>query len=284
MTVGSVQSAARGDETAIDPLAEVWAFPSVPGMAGGALGVLDREEQDRAARFVRAADRDAFITARAALRHLVGAALKTHPAAIRFVRNPFGKLLLCDSDRTLEHDPEKWTPVFGKGSCSNKKLERDDDSKKSHPALGLDFSVSHAGRLCVVALTWSGAVGVDIERRRDVPDRRRIAAGMCGEGVMRQLADTPAEQENDVFLRLWTAAEALVKATGRGLAGTWGRIPVSLAADGAPRIATAEWTLHELEPLPGCVGSLVVRAGGRGAPRCRLTRTSFPSLAGLCHH
>lgn len=250
MTVGSVQSAARGDETAIDPLAEVWAFPSVPGMAGGALGVLDREEQDRAARFVRAADRDAFITARAALRHLVGAALKTHPAAIRFVRNPFGKLLLCDSD------------------CPP----------------GFDFSVSHAGRLCVVALTWSGAVGVDIERRRDVPDRRRIAAGMCGEGVMRQLADTPAEQENDVFLRLWTAAEALVKATGRGLAGTWGRIPVSLAADGAPRIATAEWTLHELEPLPGCVGSLVVRAGGRGAPRCRLTRTSFPSLAGLCHH
>jgi 4'-phosphopantetheinyl transferase len=250
--IGSVQPAARGDETAIDPtidpLAEVWALPSVPAIAGDAFGVLDREEQDRAARFVRDEDRDAFITARAALRHVVGAALKTHPAAIRFVRNPFGKLLLCDS------------------------------------APGFDFSVSHAGGLCVIALTWSGAVGVDIERRRDVPDRRRIAAGMCGEGVMRQLADTPAEQENDVFLRLWTAAEALVKATGRGLAGTWGRIPVSLAADGVPRIETAEWTLHELESLPGCVGSLVVRAGGRGAPRCRLTRTSFLSLAGLCRH
>src|SRR5262249_9892948 len=36
---------------------------------------------------------------------------------------------------TLEHDPEKWKPVFGKRSCSNNKLERDDDSKKSHPAL-----------------------------------------------------------------------------------------------------------------------------------------------------
>src|SRR5262249_35911096 len=35
----------------------------------------------------------------------------------------------------LEHDPEKWEPVFGKRSCSNKELERDDDSKKSHPAL-----------------------------------------------------------------------------------------------------------------------------------------------------
>src|SRR5262249_28934119 len=44
---------------------------------------------------------------------------------------------------SLEHDPEKWIPVFGKacprarpeGSCSTNKLERDDDSKKSHLAL-----------------------------------------------------------------------------------------------------------------------------------------------------
>jgi hypothetical protein len=35
----------------------------------------------------------------------------------------------------LEHDPEKWEPVFGKRSCSNKEVERDDDSKKNHPAL-----------------------------------------------------------------------------------------------------------------------------------------------------
>src|SRR5262245_17768606 len=36
---------------------------------------------------------------------------------------------------TLEHDPEKWIPVFGKRSCSNNKVERDGDSKKSHLAL-----------------------------------------------------------------------------------------------------------------------------------------------------
>src|SRR6266850_4009862 len=53
----------------------------------------------------------------------------------------------------LKHDPEKhalgprpdgWVPVFprdkreafARRSCSNKRIERDDDSKKSHPALG----------------------------------------------------------------------------------------------------------------------------------------------------
>src|SRR6266478_1503525 len=46
----------------------------------------------------------------------------------------------ADSQATavrLEHDPEKWIPVFRKRSCANNKLvERDDDSKKSHHALG----------------------------------------------------------------------------------------------------------------------------------------------------
>jgi hypothetical protein len=36
----------------------------------------------------------------------------------------------------LEHDPEKWAPVFRKDHAQTKKIERDDDSKKSHPAPG----------------------------------------------------------------------------------------------------------------------------------------------------
>src|SRR6266851_3915975 len=43
---------------------------------------------------------------------------------------------IYDSAGRLEHDPEKWGTGFRKRSCSNKKIERDDDSKKSHPALG----------------------------------------------------------------------------------------------------------------------------------------------------
>ena len=46
----------------------------------------------------------------------------------------------------LEHDPEKWIPVFGKRSCSTNKIERDDDSKKSHLALALLWQI-----FCLVA-------------------------------------------------------------------------------------------------------------------------------------
>jgi hypothetical protein len=39
----------------------------------------------------------------------------------------------------LEHDPEKWIPVLGKDDAPSKKLERDDGSKRSHPALGFQL-------------------------------------------------------------------------------------------------------------------------------------------------
>ena len=35
----------------------------------------------------------------------------------------------------LAHDPEKWVPVFRKDHAQIKEIERDDDSKKRHPAL-----------------------------------------------------------------------------------------------------------------------------------------------------
>src|SRR5262245_21366522 len=37
----------------------------------------------------------------------------------------------------VARDPEKWEPVFGKDHAQNKNLERDDDSKRNHPALGV---------------------------------------------------------------------------------------------------------------------------------------------------
>jgi hypothetical protein len=36
----------------------------------------------------------------------------------------------------LEHDPEKWVPVFRKRSCSNKKIERDDDFEEKSSRSG----------------------------------------------------------------------------------------------------------------------------------------------------
>ena len=57
----------------------------------------------------------------------------------------------------LEHDPEKWIPVFRKRSCSTKDLERDRDSTQSHRALAHDFAD-------VRALAFPGVTLMDMRR------------------------------------------------------------------------------------------------------------------------
>src|SRR5258708_6034732 len=78
-----------------------------------------------------------------------GAAQPADPSPARHVTVPAGaglrqvRQLSVAAGVSLEHDPEKWVPVFprdkreafARRSCSNKELEQDDDSKKSHLAL-----------------------------------------------------------------------------------------------------------------------------------------------------
>ena len=70
------------------------------------------------------------IRAAAALPDIEALLAKTPPAAQALKDIP-GK------DAPLEHDPEKWAPVFRKDHAQIKEIERDDDSKKSHHTLGI---------------------------------------------------------------------------------------------------------------------------------------------------
>src|SRR5262249_19142931 len=70
------------------------------------------------------------------------------------------RLEKVEGSTLLEHDPEKWIPVFGKRSCSNKEIERDDDARKSHLALVArqaqdnTAAVARRGKACGSSSTW----------------------------------------------------------------------------------------------------------------------------------
>ena len=86
---------------------------------------------------------------------------------------------------------------------------------------GIHFNVSHSGDLILLAVSEERAVGVDIERKRDVqrvdalmnrwlsPAERAEFAALCERGA------TPSE----AFLRIWSLKEARLKALGVGISG-----------------------------------------------------------------
>ena len=104
------------------------------------ISMLDRAEQERAARFRCPADRVRFLVGRAALRQVLGTWLDCDPAALRFRYGPHGKPVLDGSEQTTPH-----------------------------------FNLAHSGNLILLAFHPSRPVGVDVERLRPGLDWRPIA-------------------------------------------------------------------------------------------------------------
>jgi 4'-phosphopantetheinyl transferase len=77
-----------------------------------------------------------------------------------------------------------------------------------------------------------------------------------------------ADQHGLTFFNLWTRKEALLKATGEGIAGRLKEFevtllpgePARLLSIGTDRAQALDWSLHDLAPAPGFVGALALRA------------------------
>ncbi|MET7376107.1 4'-phosphopantetheinyl transferase family protein [Micromonospora arida] len=77
-------------------------------------------------------------------------------------------------------------------------------------------SVSRTAGLVAVAARRAGAVGVDVERIRELP-ALALARRWFPPAELAWLGDRPEAGRTVDFLRLWTAKEAVGKALGRGL-------------------------------------------------------------------
>ncbi|CAN0465675.1 unnamed protein product, partial [Phaeothamnion confervicola] len=190
--------------------------------------LLDADERAQAARLKAKIDRDAFIKTRAALRSIVARETGVPSKDLVFRYNAWGKPSI--------------------------------DAPGQRP---VDFSVSHTKGLSAIALARGASVGIDVEPYRPCPDRSRIAADVFGLDVAQQLFAVDSGRQDAVFLRLWTAGEAFVKARGLGFAGLNGKVPVRLAANGSECVVLRDdmkdaWSLTLLELGDEFAGHVII--------------------------
>ena len=79
----------------------------------------------------------------------------------------------------------------------------------------IEFNASHSGDLVALAFAKETAVGIDVERRRKLTDTLALARRYFSAeevGIVERAADA-----GDAFFAIWTAKEALVKASGKGI-------------------------------------------------------------------
>jgi 4'-phosphopantetheinyl transferase len=139
--------------------------------------LLTTPERARADRYRFADDRRRSIVARAATRRFLGRYLNTDPATLMIEEEEFGKPFL--RGRTIE------------------------------------FNASHSGDLVALAFSRETAVGVDVERRRELTDALALAHRYFSAEEAAIVED--ATEAADAFFAIWTAKEAIVKASGKGI-------------------------------------------------------------------
>jgi 4'-phosphopantetheinyl transferase len=186
--------------------------------------VLSDDERKRAARFRFKRDRRRFLVGRGILRRILGG----------YLRRP----------------PNELTILYG---------------LRAKPFLAgtpLHFNLSHSGPLAVVAVARSGAVGVDIEYVRPVPDCEIIMKSFFSQEEIQTIGALPPVDRLLAFFTCWTRKEAYRKARGDGMTtpldcfsvtAVPGSPPRLLHVEGEPR-ETARWSFADLPLEKGYVG------------------------------
>jgi 4'-phosphopantetheinyl transferase len=189
---------------------------------------LSADEMQRAARFHFLTDRDRFIAAHGFLRAVLARYLHCQPDQLTFSMNPYGKPAL-----------------------------------QAHP---LEFNLSHAGEVALIAVTRERRVGIDVERIRQEISSQSIARQYFSKSEVGELQRLSLAQREIAFFTCWTRKEAYIKAQGLGLSLPLASFDVSLTPN-EPAVLratrpnpweAARWTLFSLEVDPGYAAALAV--------------------------
>jgi 4'-phosphopantetheinyl transferase len=155
----------------------------------------------------------------------------------------------------LEVEPEQ--VAFAYGPQGKPKLACSD--------IGLEFNLSHTGDLALCAITRERSVGVDIEHLRPIDAAEQIITRFFSPREQAEFFESPLPDRPRTFFRAWTRKEALLKATGEGLASLTGSFDVPLTDFGSERMIVgvhAEtgggWTLQDLDVGPGYIAAMAV--------------------------
>lgn len=158
-------------------------FDEAPANGGILLRTLSPSEQERARRFVFEAHRWRYLVARSWLRSVLGACLNLPPRAVPLTVNTQGKPCIA--------------------------------AEANHA--GLQFNLSHGGRLALLAVTTGREIGVDLQGALPATTWPAIAGRFCTPDEWEHVQALPPAMRATAFAEIWTRKEAAGKALGEGL-------------------------------------------------------------------
>lgn len=204
----------------------VWRFETQPSdfRYDKMLGLLSREEKERAFRYKFEKDRRQFVMARGALRMVLGGYLNRDPRQVLFLENGYGKPELINGKRVT-------------------------------------FNISHSHGVVMMAFTKVSEIGIDVESVQEL-DYLSLAGRFFAKPEQEMLQALPTSEHLQAFYLCWTRKEALVKAVGEGLSYPLDQFVVSVKPGEPAQLLVINgqnrtWHLWDISELPDYAAALV---------------------------
>lgn len=200
---------------------DIWQF-SLLNMPSGTLGLLNKDEQQRAFRFHFSRHQRRFIVARAMLRSILARYLKVEPLHLTLSYQKHGKPFL-------------------------------------HHPLKIEFNLSHSKDMALLAVGKDTPCGIDIEYYSKRP-YENIGLKLFSPEENNTLSIQPEHHKSSVFFTIWAQKEAFIKAGGLGLAYPTEAFTVNLNPQPEELIYDQEhhlyWKIISFNPDLSSAGSL----------------------------
>jgi len=224
----------------VPAMVTVWLATVQPASAKTAAlaAACTHDERARAAAFRSPEHGAGWLVARGVLRSLLATALGTEAEGVALAETAAGKPFLAamPGGRPSLAEAPGGRPFLAETPAGETFLDASDRA-------GVQFSLSYAGGLVAVALA-DRPVGIDIEVEHPLWRPERLADRLLGTGSQERArwASIPDADRTRALLRHWTRTEAVLKATGEGIAGGMTRA--------VPRLRAQGWEVGDLEIPP----------------------------------
>lgn len=136
--------------------------------------------------------------------------------------------------------------------------------------LPFSWNFSRSGGVGAIGYTGEGPIGIDIEHLKEMPDALDVAALQFSPAEYETLQQVTGEARSRLFLQLWTAKEALVKATKDGLTDQTTAFTVKMTDDGELALidgpapySPQNWALTPISEEAGIIGTIALAAGSQ---------------------
>ena len=211
---------------------DIWQIPLNTAASADLFALLSKNEQNKFAELKQTTSQNNYLISHATTRIILGQYLNIPPQQVKIITK------------------------------ANKKPILEDLATKTR----LDFNLTHSENLCLLAVSLTAKIGIDLEYKRKIKNCLALAHRFFAEDEYKLILSCSKFSQNEMFLKIWTTKEAILKGANLGISGNLDKVIINLhpkldlTTISSSISKLCSWTIHSIPIHPDYIATLAVNS------------------------